>query len=315
MPRRSHRRTASTFFAVIVSLTALTLPAHAEKAKAKGSGRAVELFNAGVKLQNQGQMDEAIEKYTEAIAAWPDDFQALANRGGLYRIKGIELRESSVGLEPAPKAEAATKTEDFLNRALADYAAAIKVSPKSDFLFHDRAAVYVALGKFDLAIADYDEFVKRKPAEARAYNDRGTALTELARAEKASEKSADAGNKKAMPEFQRAVADFTKAIELDPKLALAYINRGACNWQLLKVDEALADYGKAIEINPDAWRAYRSRAEIYKALGEDSKRSGDNAKAAEFAALQKADSAKYLELQMKPPATPTPAPAPAPKKK
>ncbi len=301
------------FFRLSACLLTVMLagPALAQKPKATPKGsRSVELFNAGVRLQNEGQVDEAIEKYTEAIAASPSEFQALANRGALYRIKAIEIRENVGSNDATAKAEAAAKAEEPFNLAMADYDAAIKISPKSDFLYLGRAAVLSARGKNDLALADYDEYVKRKPAEARAYNDRGTAYNELAKAEKATEKTTDAGIKKATPEFEKAIADFTKASELDPKFVLAYVNRASCYTQLLKLDEALADYAKAIEISPDYWHAYRGRAEIYRALADDSKRTGDNAKFAEYTTLFKDNTAKYIELQAKPPVTPTPAPAP-----
>jgi tetratricopeptide (TPR) repeat protein len=315
---RSFPSSLAWLTALVLLLLPAGRPALAQKAKtSKGTVRAVELFNAGVRLQNQGQFDEAIEKYTEAIAAAPNDFQALANRGGVYRIKAIEVRESSAGLEPGPKAEAATQANELLGKSLADYDAALKASPKSDFIYHDRAAVYLASGKTDLALADYDEYVKRKPVEARAYNDRGTAYNEVAKLEKASEKAPEAGIKKATPTFDKAIADFTKTIELDPKFVLGYLNRASCYTQILKLDEALADYAKAIEISPEIWRAYRGRAEIYRALADDAKRTGDNAKAAEYTNLQKENTAKYIEIQSRPPVTPTPSPAPAsaPKKK
>jgi tetratricopeptide (TPR) repeat protein len=57
----------------------------------------------------------------------------------------------------------------------------------------------------------------------------------------------------------RAMADYTKAIELDPKFALAYYNRG--NLYIHKGDKirAVADYTKAIEIDPKDGSAYNNR--------------------------------------------------------
>ncbi len=50
--------------------------------------------------------------------------------------------------------------------------------------------------------------------------------------------------------YPEAIADFTKAITLDPKLADAYANRGISSLKLNKSPEALADFNKAIEIDP-----------------------------------------------------------------
>ena len=46
------------------------------------------------------------------------------------------------------------------------------------------------------------------------------------------------------------MADFTKAIELDPKYAEAYANRGLVYANLKEMDKAVDDWHKAIELNP-----------------------------------------------------------------
>ena len=49
---------------------------------------------------------------------------------------------------------------------------------------------------------------------------------------------------------EEAIKDYTKAIELDPKDAEAYNNRGTEFSSLGKSEEAIKDYTKAIELNP-----------------------------------------------------------------
>ena len=49
---------------------------------------------------------------------------------------------------------------------------------------------------------------------------------------------------------KEAIADFDKAIELNPKDARAYYNRGVVKDELKQYKEAIADYDKAIELNP-----------------------------------------------------------------
>ena len=48
----------------------------------------------------------------------------------------------------------------------------------------------------------------------------------------------------------KAVADYSKAIELDPSNVYAWHNRGMIHATLGQVDEAVADYTKAIELDP-----------------------------------------------------------------
>ena len=60
-------------------------------------------------------------------------------------------------------------------------------------------------------------------------------------------------------DYQGAIVDLTKAIEIDPKYAAAYKNRGLAKSNLGNYQEAIADYNKAIEINPKYVRAYNRR--------------------------------------------------------
>lgn len=50
--------------------------------------------------------------------------------------------------------------------------------------------------------------------------------------------------------MDRAIADHTRAIELDPTYAAAYYNRGVAHDGKGDSDDAIADYTRAIEIEP-----------------------------------------------------------------
>jgi tetratricopeptide (TPR) repeat protein len=64
-------------------------------------------------------------------------------------------------------------------------------------------------------------------------------------------------------ETDRAIADFTKAIEKDPRFANAYYYRGMAYHRKKEYDRVILDYSKAIEINPRFSIAYAERALIY----------------------------------------------------
>ncbi|QWR77288.1 tetratricopeptide repeat protein [Candidatus Magnetomonas plexicatena] len=55
---------------------------------------------------------------------------------------------------------------------------------------------------------------------------------------------------------KRAVADYTKAIELEPDYALAYFNRGLVYLKQERKDKAMADYKTAVELNSDYGDTY-----------------------------------------------------------
>ena len=52
------------------------------------------------------------------------------------------------------------------------------------------------------------------------------------------------------PAYSRAIPDFNKAIEINPKFAEAYTNRGTAYDVRGEYDKAISDYSEAIEIDP-----------------------------------------------------------------
>ena len=61
-------------------------------------------------------------------------------------------------------------------------------------------------------------------------------------------------------DYYGAIADYTKAIEINPKSALAYYNRANSKDELKDYYGAIADYTKAIEINSSSVISYINRA-------------------------------------------------------
>ncbi|MFZ0569904.1 MAG: tetratricopeptide repeat protein [Rhodomicrobium sp.] len=100
-------------------------------------------------------------------------------------------------------------------------------------------------GRFDLAIAAYDDALKDtnlSPArQAPILSDRGVAKWRL-------------------KQLDPAVADFTKAVSLNPDYAPAYNNRGNVYMEMNRVDDAYRDFDKAIALSPAFGPAYSNRA-------------------------------------------------------
>ena len=63
-------------------------------------------------------------------------------------------------------------------------------------------------------------------------------------------------------DFDRAIADFNRAIELKPDYAEAYNNRGNAYSDKGDFDHAIADFSKAIELKPDFPIAYNNRSVV-----------------------------------------------------
>lgn len=62
---------------------------------------------------------------------------------------------------------------------------------------------------------------------------------------------------------EKAIEDYTKAIDLNPNDTLPYINRGLAYHRLGKLDNAIKDYDTAIAIDPKLAKAYSNRSHVY----------------------------------------------------
>jgi tetratricopeptide (TPR) repeat protein len=68
-------------------------------------------------------------------------------------------------------------------------------------------------------------------------------------------------------DFDRAIAEFTKALKFNAKDANSYMNRGIAYAKKGKYDRAVKDYEKALEINPRQVFAHFNKALAYEKLG------------------------------------------------
>ena len=214
-----------------------------------------------VRLQQQGNIAEAIEKWRSIANVMEEDrqLQALAwcSIGYLYG-EGADLEAAvdaytrGIGLEP-------TNAGAYNNRgmaknglgqhqaALADLDRAIELEPTNAEAYTNRGMAKDGLGQHQAALADYDRAIKLEPALPKAYNNRGATKYDLG--------------------LRRdALADYDRAIELNPAYAGAYSNRGVVKSDLGQHAAALADYDRAIELEPTNAGAYNNRGKVNVAL-------------------------------------------------
>ncbi len=83
-------------------------------------------------------------------------------------------------------------------------------------------------------------------------------------------------------QWDKAIVDYTRAIEIDPKYTDAYFNRGVAFGDLEQWDKAIVDYSKAIEIDPKYKSAFDTRGVAYANLGRWDKAIADYSKALEI---------------------------------
>jgi len=83
-------------------------------------------------------------------------------------------------------------------------------------------------------------------------------------------------------DWKGALQDFNKAIELNPKYAIAYVVRGLGKEGLSDYRGAIQDFNKAIELNPNYATAYSNRGTAKLKLGQKDSGCLDLSKAGEL---------------------------------
>ena len=114
--------------------------------------------------------------------------------------------------------------------AIADYNQAIQLNPKYAEAYNNRGNVYYNQGKYDLAIADYNESIRlNNPKLWLPYNNRGIVYDDQGK-------------------YDLAIADYNQAIQLNPKLAHAYYGRGLTYKAKRNIEKAISDFEKAANL-------------------------------------------------------------------
>lgn len=165
---------------------------------------------------------------------------AYRNRGQLRLNAGATaqaIADYSAALKLSPTDVAALLgraqahlTNTATDAAIDDYSAALQLTagkPSSASALVGRGHALLVKGSTDAALADFDEAIKINPKSATAFNNRGLA-------------------RKAKGDVAKAIDDYTSAITLNPVYALAYNNRGYAYEALGKREEAAADFGRAL---------------------------------------------------------------------
>jgi tetratricopeptide (TPR) repeat protein len=83
-------------------------------------------------------------------------------------------------------------------------------------------------------------------------------------------------------DYDKAVADYSEAIRLNPQEAMYFHNRGNCYYRKGEFSKAADDQTKAIKIKPEFGQAWAWRGSTYAELGQWEKAAADFVKVTEF---------------------------------
>ena len=222
-----------------------------------------ELRNAlGWTLFQDGRTVEAVAEYERALAANPNHAKAHNNLAlALVELGRLEEAASHFerSLELEPRAEIYSDLGFTMARlghseaARADYRKALELDPNCASAHFNLAVAFVQEGKLGEAESHYRQALPGKPT-AETHNGLGYALARQGRTDE-------------------GVAEFRKAIDVDPKFTPAYNNLAEALAKQGKLEEAEHYYKRSLAEKPSA--------AVYNALGVVLRRLGKTDEAAD----------------------------------
>jgi tetratricopeptide (TPR) repeat protein len=225
-------------------------------------------YNLGIVLSEQGEADQAIDHYRQAIALRPDYAEAHYNLARLLVDLGqlndaVVHYERATAINPAD-AEAQNNLGVTLfgigraDDAIAHYQKALEIRPDYPEASCNLANALIAKGDFDGAIARYTACLAAIPDQEEAQYNLASALLRKGR-------------------MDDAIIEYQKVLRAHPESADAHANLGIAWLAKGHVQDAMAEYTKALQISPENLPALSNLAWLLATSSDSNLRNGSEA--------------------------------------
>ncbi len=228
--------------AVPVGASQMAVAENPEKQKAKASKLVSTSFQ---NLVQDKDWDAAIKSATAAISLNPEDPVAYINRSWAYAEK------------------------NKLDEAISDANKAVALAPRNPMAYNNRAYAYELAGSLTKAKQDYKIAceLKYQPAcDTVAVFERALTGDTQKEVKELLNRSYQKFKKK---DWKGVEEMSTKAIDIDPGNAMAYVNRAGARAELGLLSNALDDCNRAIQLNPGLGIAHNNCGYAYELLGQN----------------------------------------------
>jgi serine/threonine protein kinase/tetratricopeptide (TPR) repeat protein len=205
-----------------------------------------------------GQLGEARACYTTAIALWPRSHWAYFNRGHVY-LRLHDYQRAAADFDQVLRMQPEL-VDAYLNRSLArqglrhyaeaidDLTRALDLGAPATRIYFMRCEVRKQAGDTEGARLDLEEGLRRTPADEKSW---------IAR-----------GNARVATDLAGALADFEKALSLNPRSQAALQNKAHVLSRLGRHDEAILVLNRVVALYPDYVPARAGRGVLYGRLSK-----------------------------------------------
>lgn len=204
-----------------------------------------ELHDAlGTAYCRNGQFQESIDQYIQALRINPAFMPAKNNMASCYNNQGVKYAQAGQWEKSVEAYTEALKLMPDMEEAKKNLSGA----------YWNRAVGLSKSGRDREAIEAYLQFLAREPNSKKAHNNLGAVYFRV-------------------EDYEAAIAEFGKALLIDPRdkslranLAIAYYKRGEALMGQKSYSEAAGDFKKGLEVAPDNVNLHLGIAQAYQHL-------------------------------------------------
>ena len=219
--------------------------------KHEGKNNSLPYWNRGQYYRELGNFDAAIKDYNQGVLIEPTSGELLNSRGkthfdmamsGKYKQQAPELLASALKDYTAAlngaRMKDKTRAEVLINRgaaegsrnnfqqAIADLTEGLRIDPSNKNGYFNRSIAYYTVQQYDKALADYEAYSKIDPFNANVWYECGMI-------------------QRSMNRNKEAIESLNKAIQLNPGINVAYLERARAYAQSGNKSAAQQDYQRA----------------------------------------------------------------------
>jgi tetratricopeptide (TPR) repeat protein len=248
--------------------------------------------NLGLALSEQGQTDEAVAHYQQALRIAPEYPETRVNLGNVF------FRDGNIPAAIAQFEQALATSPDYaqahnnlgsalfqmghLPEAIAHYQQALQINPNFAQAHNALGLALFQLGEEPEAVEHFTQAVRLEPDFSAAHSNLGSALARQGKVAEAIDhfeqavqldpNDAALHHKLAIAllqvgRFNDAITHLTLAIRLNPNDADAHANLGVALSRVGRIPEAIDHFQQAVRLNPDFADAHYNLAMVLGQIG------------------------------------------------